>query len=55
MGYPALMITDTAPFRYKHYHTARDTPDKCDYDRMARVVEGVAHVVEHLASEGKSK
>ena len=54
-GYPALMITDTAPFRYPHYHTARDTPDKCDYDRMARVVEAVARVVEHLANEEQHK
>jgi Zn-dependent M28 family amino/carboxypeptidase len=50
-GYKAVMITDTAPFRYRYYHTAEDTPDKCDYDRMARVVEGLARVVQHLASE----
>jgi len=30
---------------------AQDTPDKCDYDRMARVVEGVAKVVGALARE----
>ncbi len=40
-GYPAVMITDTAPFRYPHYHTAHDTPDKVDYDRLARVVRGL--------------
>jgi len=40
-GYPALMITDTAPYRYPHYHTARDTPDKVDYDRLARVVRSL--------------
>jgi len=32
-GYRAIMITDTAPFRYEHYHTAGDTPDKIDYER----------------------
>src|SRR5262249_8173894 len=32
-GYPAIMITDTAPFRYPHYHLSTDTPDKLDYDR----------------------
>jgi Zn-dependent M28 family amino/carboxypeptidase len=53
-GYPALMITDTAPFRYAHYHTAQDTPDKCDYDRMARVVEGVARVIEDLANQERT-
>jgi Zn-dependent M28 family amino/carboxypeptidase len=40
-GYPAVMITDTAPYRYPDYHTERDTPDKVDYDRLARVVRGL--------------
>ena len=40
-GWPALMITDTAPYRYPHYHTAGDTPDKVDYERLARVVRGL--------------
>ena len=40
-GYPGVMITDTAPFRYPHYHTPRDTPDKVDYRRLARVVRGL--------------
>jgi Zn-dependent M28 family amino/carboxypeptidase len=47
--YPALMITDTAPFRYPFYHTAEDTPDKLDYGRMARVVSGLEAVVSDLA------
>lgn len=46
--YPAIMITDTAIFRYPHYHRRSDTPDKIDYDRMARVVEGVGRVVRDL-------
>jgi Zn-dependent M28 family amino/carboxypeptidase len=49
-GYPALMITDTAPFRYPHYHRASDTPDKIDFPRTARVVSGLRAVVEDLAS-----
>jgi len=40
-GYPALMVTDTAPYRYPHYHMAQDTPDKVDYERLARVVRGL--------------
>jgi len=47
-GYPAIMITDTAPFRYPHYHEMTDTPDKLDYGRMARVVAGIGRVVEGL-------
>ena len=48
-GYPAIMITDTAPFRYPHYHTTEDTPDKIDYDRFARVTAGVELVVRDIA------
>ena len=48
-GYRGLMVTDTAPFRYPYYHDARDTPDKIDYDRLARVVDGVAGAVGDLA------
>jgi Zn-dependent M28 family amino/carboxypeptidase len=48
-GYPALMVTDTAPFRYPYYHVPADTPDKIDYGRLARVVTGLAGVVSDLA------
>ncbi|MDH5675908.1 MAG: M28 family peptidase [Myxococcales bacterium] len=51
-GYPALMVTDTAPFRYPHYHEPEDTPDKLDYERLARVVEGLELVIRSLASDG---
>lgn len=47
-GYRALMVTDTAPFRYEHYHAPTDTPDKLDYERMARVVEGLDRALERL-------
>ena len=50
-GYPAVMITDTAPFRYPHYHDASDTPDKLDYARMARIATGLAQVVKDLCNK----
>jgi len=50
-GYPAIMITDTALFRYRHYHTPADTPDKLDYDRFALVVSGIENVIVDLARE----
>jgi Zn-dependent M28 family amino/carboxypeptidase len=40
-GYPAIMITDTAFFRNKAYHTPQDTFDRLDYAKMAAVVFGV--------------
>lgn len=49
-GYHALMVTDTANFRNPNYHTAKDTPDTIDYDRMARVVEGLEQVLKELAA-----
>jgi hypothetical protein len=48
-GYPAMMITDTAFFRYPHYHRPTDTPEKLDYNGLARVTRGVADVVAALA------
>jgi len=52
-GYPAIMITDTAPYRYPYYHTAQDTPDKIDYEKMTRVVLSVQKMLEVLAYQGK--
>jgi len=43
------MVTDTANYRYPHYHTADDTPDKIDFDRFTRVVAGLIEVVSDLA------
>lgn len=49
-GYKAVMVTDTAPFRYPQYHTPDDTPDRVDYERTARVVLGLRGVIEELAA-----
>jgi hypothetical protein len=47
--YPAVMVTDTANFRYPCYHKPEDTIDEIDFERMARVVRGLGKVVEDLA------
>ena len=52
-GYRGIMITDTAPFRYPHYHRATDTPDKLDYDRFALVVSGMEKVIENLTDAAR--
>ncbi len=45
---PAVMITDTAEFRNKNYHTKSDTPDTLNYPAMGQVVELLlGYVLEH--------
>jgi hypothetical protein len=43
------MVTDTALFRYAHYHQPTDTPDKVDTESLARVTKGMERVVRDLA------
>ena len=50
-GWPAIMVTDTAPYRYPWYHTPFDTPEKLDYERMARVVDGLYEVIRDIATD----
>jgi Zn-dependent M28 family amino/carboxypeptidase len=51
-GYPAVMVTDTAFYRYPHYHRASDTPDRIRYPEMARVVGGLARAIASIAGGG---
>jgi hypothetical protein len=48
-GYAGIMVTDTAPYRYPWYHSARDTPDKIDYARLTRVAQGLCGAIAALA------
>ncbi len=50
--YRAVMVTDTAYYRYAPYHTAEDTPDKLDYPRLARVALGLSRAL--LAFDGET-
>ncbi|MGB5214902.1 MAG: M28 family peptidase [Anderseniella sp.] len=50
-GYPAIMVTDTAPFRYPDYHRATDVPKALDYVGMARVTGGLVDVIGVLAAD----
>ena len=50
-GYPGIMVTDTALFRYPYYHSSSDLPDKIDYERMTRVVLGLQDVVSDLVNK----
>jgi hypothetical protein len=45
LGIPAVQVTDTAFMRYPYYHTAGDTPEKLDYERMASLVTALHGVL----------
>lgn len=48
-GFPALMITDTAPYRNPFYHSSNDTPDTVDYASLARITGGLEAMLRSLA------
>jgi Zn-dependent M28 family amino/carboxypeptidase len=47
-GYRAVMVTDTAFYRNKHYHQPTDTAEKLDFDKMADIVAGVFNAITAL-------
>ena len=49
-GYPAVMLTDTAEFRNRHYHAPTDAIDTVDFAFAASVTVAVAHAIDELAS-----
>jgi hypothetical protein len=51
-GYRGVMITDTAPYRYPHYHAMSDTPDKLAYPELSRVTLGLFAAFMEIARAG---
>ena len=47
-GFKAVMVTDTAFYRNKAYHSAGDRPERLDYERMAQVAVGVYEAIVSL-------
>jgi hypothetical protein len=48
-GYPAIMVTDTAPYRYAHYHAPTDIVERVHFEGLTRAVDGLEAVVAALA------
>ncbi|MFN7134712.1 MAG: M28 family peptidase, partial [Myxococcales bacterium] len=46
--YPAVMVTDGGPLRYRHYHRASDTPDRLDEAALARTEAAIFEMAERL-------
>ena len=44
-GVPALVVSDSGPFRNAHYHELSDTPETLDYARMAQLSDGLLAAV----------
>ena len=49
--YPAIMLTDTAPFRYPAYHSPGDTPARIAWPEFARASHGIIAAVRRLEEE----
>ncbi len=48
-GYRALMVTDTAFFRYPYYHSPEDTPDKLNFPKLAKATVGLFQCMSSIA------
>lgn len=62
VGYPAIMVTDTATYRDPHYHTDDDRPEWIDggpselgkANRLAQVVTGLGQLIGDFAGQVNS-
>jgi Zn-dependent M28 family amino/carboxypeptidase len=54
-GYPAVMVTDTAPLRNRYYHTREDTPDKVDFTRLDQAVNDLKAVIADLVGASEAE
>jgi len=49
MGYPAVMITDTAFYRNPNYHTAADKIDTLDFGRLSLLLDGLVQMAKDMS------
>jgi len=49
VGYPGVMVTDTAFMRNGHYHEPTDTTDTIDFTRLTAATDGLIDVAVELA------
>lgn len=48
LGFPAVLVTDTAGLRNPHYHEPSDLPDTLDYAFLEEVSRGLVHGIGRL-------
>jgi Zn-dependent M28 family amino/carboxypeptidase len=51
-NYKALMVTDTAFYRYPYYHSSNDTAEKLDYSCLTQVCQGLFDALCVVANKG---
>jgi hypothetical protein len=44
-SFDGMMITDTSHYRNANYHSASDTLDTLDIQRMAKVIDGIYEAI----------
>jgi hypothetical protein len=49
-GFPAVLATDTARFRYRHFHKPSDTFEKIDFERFEKACQGLKMVIDRWAN-----
>ncbi len=54
LGFPAMMITDTANFRNPNYHKSTDTPETLDFEFARKVVQAVLAAVVNISDSSVS-
>lgn len=55
MGYPAVMITDTAFYRNPNYHSAKDTIDTLNFDKMSSLFVGLVQAIKDLSGSTQTE
>ena len=48
-GYRAIMVTDTAFYRYPFYHSPQDSAEKLDYTRLAQVTRALSQALSNMS------
>jgi hypothetical protein len=51
-GWPAIVVSDTGPYRSKEYGLPEDTADHLNYPVMAKAATRLVKLVERLAQTG---
>lgn len=48
-GFPAILVTDGAPLRYRHHRKSTDTADRVDVEAHVAITRGITDTVRSLA------